>query len=564
MAALCRALDGMPLAIELAAARIRALSVEQIARPAQRPVPAAGRRRPHRAGPAADAAGHHRLEPRPADATRAGAAAAAVGVRGLVRWRWPSRSAPTSELPADDVLDLLAALVDKSLVSLDREVTGEARYRLLDTIREYAAGRLAASGEREVTRAAHRDYLMRLGDAIVARAFLPGDPPWRERVAMYRRIEVERANYRAALAECLERGDASRGLRLCSALRSPWVSYGDVPEGVSWFDRFLALDADVPPRVLARARVCRGELAFELQDYATAGECARSGLEIFRAAGDPREAAEAGALRLLGLVSLRAGRNDEALASVEASVEAARAARDNWEEGLALAARAAVIARQGQLSEAQSAFAEALEVIRHNNGWGVAQTLYGFGTLARVRGDYAAALQHFRDALALYQEIDSRPEIARCLAGIGWVAMAQLDLDLAGRSLADSLQLSLATGQRLAIARGIEAFAALAVMRDDLPAAVKLAAAGAALREAISPGRDGGGSRADALLESARQRLGSQAVATLAAAGRALTAYEAVAFALRLQPRPDGPPPAPGRARAARPAPGPAGRRCRR
>ena len=429
---------------------------------------------------------------------------------------------------------------------------------------------------------------MRLGDGIVARAFLPGDPPWRERVAMYRRIEVERANYRAALAECLERGDASRGLRLCIALRSPWVSYGDVPEGVSWFDRFLALDADVPPRVQARARVCRGELAFELQDYATAGECARAGLEMFRAADGPREAAEAGALRLQGLVSLRAGLTGEALASVEASVQAARAAHDNWEEGLALAARAAVIARQGQLSEAQSAFAEALEVIRHNNGWGVAQTLYGFGTLARVRGDYAAALQHFRDALALYQEIDSRPEIARCLAGIGWVAMAQLDLDLAARSLADSLQLSLATGQRLAIARGIEAFAALAVIRDDLPAAVRLAAAGAALREAISQGSAaGGGSRAEALLESARQRLGPQAVAALAAEGRAMTAYEAVTFAMRLRARADGPAPGPvngqpgqtvrpararpgraapltGAARPGRARPGPEPGRCRR
>ena len=543
VARLCRMLDGIPLAIELAAARIRALAVEQVAdRLSDRfGLLAAGDRtaplRQQTLRAAVDWS-YELLTPQEQALLRR------LSVFSGWNLEMAEEVCADGQIPADDILDLLAALIDKSLVSLDGEVTGDARYRLLDTIREYAAGLLAASGEREIIRAAHRDYLMQLGDGIVARAFLSGDPPWRERVAMYRRIEVERANYRAALAECLERGDASRGLRLCVALRSPWVSYGDVSEGISWFDRFLALRADVPPRGQARARVCRGELAFELQDYATAGECARAGLEIFRAADGPREAAEAGALRLLGLVSLRAGMNGEALASVEASVEAARAAHDNWEEGLALAARAAVIARQGQLSEAQSAFAEALEVIRHNNGWGVAQTMYGFGTLARVRGDYAAALQHFRDALALYQEIDSRPEIARCLAGIGWVAMAQLDLDLAARSLADSLQLSLATGQRLAIARGIEAFAALAVIRDDLAAAVRLAGAGAALREAISQGSAaGGGSRAEALLESARQRLGPQAVAALAAEGRALTAHEAVTFAMRLRARADGPAP---------------------
>jgi predicted ATPase/DNA-binding CsgD family transcriptional regulator/tetratricopeptide (TPR) repeat protein len=537
VARLCRMLDGIPLAIELAAARIRALAVEQVAdRLSDRfQLLASGDRtaplRQQTLRAAVDWS-YELLTPEEQALLRR------LSVFSGWNLEMAEEVCADEQIPADDVLDLLAALIDKSLVSLDGEVTGDARYRLLDTIGEYAADRLAASGEREIIRTAHREYLMRLGESIVSRAFLSGDPPWRERVAMYHRIEVERANYRAALAECLERGDADRGLRLCVALRSPWVSYGDVTEGIGWFDKFLALDARVPPRVQARALVCRGELAFELQDYATAGTCARAGLELFQSSDGPREAAEAGALRLLGLVSMRAGQVDAAMASVVASVAAARAARDNWEEGLALAVRATVIARTGELAEAERAFEEALEVIRDNNGWGVAQTLYGFGTLARQRGDNAGALQHFRSALALYQEIDARPEIARCLAGIGWVAMAQLDLDLAAGSLAESLQLSLATGQRLAIARGIDAFAALAVMRDDLAAAVRLAAAGAGLRAAISQGSvRSGGSRVEALLESARQRLGSQAVSALVAEGQAMTAHEAVTFALRLRAR---------------------------
>jgi predicted ATPase/DNA-binding CsgD family transcriptional regulator len=537
VARLCRMLDGIPLAIELAAARIRALSVEQVAgRLSDRfGLLASGDRtapvRQQTLRAAVDWSYELLTEPEQALLRR-------LSVFSGWNLEMAEQVCVDDQIPVDDVLDLLAALIDKSLVSLDGEVTGDARYRLLDTIGEYAAGRLAASGERAAIRAAHRDYLLELGESIVGRAFLPGDPPWPERVAMYHRVEVERPNYRSALSECLERGDAHLGLRLCIALRSPWVSYGDVPEGIGWFDRFLALDAEVPPRTRARALVCRAELAFEQQDYPAAGDCARAALELFGSATGPGEAAEAGALRMQALVSLRAGHADEALASIGASVEAARAAADNWEEGLALGIRAGLIARLGRLGDAQQAYTEALAVIRDNNGWGVAQILYGSGMLARQRGDSAAALQHFRDALALYREIDARPEIARCLAGIGWVALAQLDLSLAATSLADSLQLSLATGQRLAIARGLDAFAALAVIGDDLAAAAKLGAAGAALRAAIGQGASpGAGSRLDGLLDLARQRLGGPAVEALVAQGRQLTAYEAVAFALQLRDR---------------------------
>src|SRR5258708_16222272 len=104
---------------------------------------------------------------------------------------------------------------------------------------------------------------------------------------MYHRSAVERPNYRAALSACAERGDAEEGLRLCSALRSPWIAYGDVTEGISWFDRFLQLDQEVTPGVRARALMLRAELAFEQQDYPTAGQLAQAGLDLCRASGSP-------------------------------------------------------------------------------------------------------------------------------------------------------------------------------------------------------------------------------------------------------------------------------------
>jgi len=528
VARLCRTLDGMPLAIELAAARVGALSVEQIAA---------------------------RLGDR-FQLLASGIRTAPVRqqtLRAAVDWSYELLTGPEQVLlrrlavfsgwnlemaeqvcgdeaiPADQVLDLLAALIDKSLVTLDAELENDARYRLLDTIREYATGRLNASGEGPQTRRRHRDYMLTLTEGITAVAFLRGPPSWPARVAMYRRVLAERANSRLALAACEESGDAEAGLRLCSALRSPWLAYGEVTEGITWFDRFLPASENVAPPIVARALMLRSELAFEHQDYQDAAEFAQAGLGLSRTSGGPGGAI---ALRILSVVGMRAGRFQDAAADADRAIEAARSDGDPWEEGLGLAAKATIMARLGRLDDAQQAYQEALDVLRDNNGWGVAQTLYGFGGLARVRGDHGSALDHYRAALVLYREIDARAEIARCLAGIGSVALAQGDLPLARTSLAESLQLSLATGQRLFLARGLEAYAVLAVASSDPARAVKLEGAALALRKAVGHGPAGAGAgRRDGLLDAAREQLGAPAVAALLAEGSAMSPHEAVRFA---------------------------------
>jgi predicted ATPase/DNA-binding CsgD family transcriptional regulator len=546
VASLCRTLDGMPLAIELAAARVRALSIEQIAGRLDdrfRLLASGDRTAPPRQQTlraAVDWSYELLTEPEQILLRR-------LSVFAGWNLEMAEQVCADGAIPAGQVLDLLAALIDKSLVTLDAELDGDARYRLLDTIREYATDRLAVSGEQTAVRLLHRDYLLQLVESVVEKAFLRGDPPWPVRVAMYRRVEAERANCRAALALCLERGEAAEGLRLCSALRGPWIAYGDVSEGAGWFDRFLVLDAPVPGQLRAQALMLRAELAFEQQDYAVTAESAQAGLELCRAA-DGRGAA--GALRMLAVVSLRAGRPEEAMARADEAAAAAARDGDDWEEGLALAARAAVLARQGRLTEAQRAYEVALDVLRDNNGWGVAQTLYGFGGVARARGDQAAAMGHFSTALELYREIGARPEIARCLAGIAWLAISQRDLELAAASLAESLRLSLATGQRLAIARGIQAAAVLAAARDEPVKAVRLAGAALALLDAVGHLPSASAlAQADRLLDIARRRLGGGVVAGLLAEGGTLTAYAAVleatdAAAPELAPAgPKSPPP---------------------
>jgi predicted ATPase/DNA-binding CsgD family transcriptional regulator len=528
VARLCRTLDGMPLAIELAAARVRALSVEQIA---------------DRLGDRFQllASGDRTAPPRQQT------------LRAAVDWSyellteqeqvllrrlsvfagWTLEMAEgvcaDEMIPAASVLDLMAALIDKSLVTFELDASGGSRYRLLDTIKEYAGARLAASGEQAALRVRHRDFLLCLVEGVVAKAFVRGDPPWPQRVALYQRIATERPNYRLALAVTLDRGDAEEGLRICAGMRNPWVTYGDVAEGTEWFDRFLALPASVRDAVRGRALVLRGDLAFEQQDYPAAAECARQGRELCRMSGDPHEA---GALRLLAAISLRAGRHDEALGLIDEALATARAYGNDWEEGLALSIKAAVHARQGGLREAQRTLEAALDVLRDNNGWGVAQVLYGLGGLARAREDHQAATRYYEQALVLYRAIDARPEIARCLVGIGWVALAQGDLGRSTASLTESLQLSLATGQRRAVARGLDAFAALAAKADDLARAVRLTGAAMGLRSAAGQATPAGaGARRADLLEPARRRLGDGVIAGLLAEGRDMTANHAVKYA---------------------------------
>ena len=526
---LCRTLDGVPLAIELAAARIRALSTEQIAaRIGNRfRLLASGDRTAPRRQQTLLATVDWSFDLLTPDEQ--------ILLRRLsVFAGWSLEMAEDvcadDQIPAHRVLDLLAALIDKSLVALEDEVAGDARYRLLDTIKAYAAEQLATAGEEEDFRARHARHMLAQAEAVVSKGFVRGPPSWPERVVLYRQVDSEQSNFRAALAFWLAVADAERGLRLCSALRSPWVVHGDVTEGIGWFDRFLALNVAAPAAVRIRALMLSAELAFEHQDYLGAARRAQAAVTACTA---HHAASPAGGLRMLALINLRAGLPAAALDRADEAVAAARHHGDDWEEGLALVARAMVLARGGDLAAAQACYEEALDVLADNNGWGVAHALYGFGTLARARNDNAAALRHFRNALELFRAIDARTEIARCQAGIGWIVLGENDLATAAVSFAESLELSVATGQRLGIARGLEAVAALAATRGDAVTAIRLEGAAAAVRQVLGSYRPTTAqTRLDSVLAGSHLQLGEEVAASLAAEGGRLSTHEAARFAL--------------------------------
>jgi predicted ATPase/DNA-binding CsgD family transcriptional regulator len=533
VARLCRTLDGIPLGIELSAARVRALSVEQIAdrlRDRFRLLNSGDRTAPLRQQ-TLRATVDWSFELLDEDEQ--------MLLRRLAvfsGWNLDMAEQVCSDeaIPADAVLGLLISLIDKSLVVLDGEAAGDARYRLLDTIREYAAERLAEAGEKDTLSLRHRDCILALVEETAGGMFNRGEPPWPVRREVFRRGIAEYGNFRIALQTSLANGHADEGLRLCIGLRNLWVPHGDAREAAPWLDRFLVLPAgdagtaaEVPAQVRGRALACRAEIAFDLQDYDTLLRCAQESLDLSRASGD--EFPVPTALRVISQAAARAGRLGDAVAYIEEAVAAAEAAGNDWEAGLTMAARAAIMLRQKQLKSAQRSYEAALEVLSDNNRWGVAQVEYGMGALARTRGDAETAVRHYRDAMEIFRELDAWPEIARCQAGIGWIAVTSGDFDEAQDSLAENLRLNQVCGQRLGIARGLEAFAALSAARQQPERAARLAGAACQLREALGLGT---GTRIEELLEFARGRLGAAAAAALFAEGREMTADDATGFAL--------------------------------
>ncbi len=541
VARLCRTLDGIPLGIELSAARVRALSVEQIAdrlRDRFQLLNSGDRTAPQR---------QQTLRATVDWSYELLNAAEQVLLRRLATfsgWNLDMAEQVCSDeaIPAHAVLGLLISLIDKSLVVLDGEAAGDARYRLLDTIRQYAAERLEAAGEKDALSLRHRDCILALVEETASGMFNRGEPPWPVRRAIFRRGIAEYGNFRLALETSLAHGHADEGLRLCIGLRNMWLPHGDAREAATWLDRFLVLaSGEVSPRVRGRALACRAEIAFDLQDYDTLRRCATESLELSRASGDDSPVPTA--LRVMGQAAARAGRPGDAVTYVEAAVTAARTAGNDWEAGLTMAAKAAIAVRQGKLKSAQRAYQAALEILGDNNRWGLAQVEYGMGTLARARGDAGTAVRYYREAMAIFRELDAWPEIARCQAGIGWIAVTSGEFGLADGALAENLRLNQVCGQRLGIARGLEAFAALTAARQQPERAARLAGAACQLRESLGHG-SGIGPRLEEVLEFARGQLGASAAAVLFAEGREMTADDAVRFALGSDSGTPGPGPA--------------------
>lgn len=496
VAEICRKLDGIPLAIELAAARVQTLTVGQIA---------------------------ERLDDRFHLLTSGSrnAPTRQQTLEATLDWSFSLLSEPEQKVlsrlsvfaggwtleaaeavcaghgrEARDVLDQLTQLANKSLVVVERVPGQETRFRLLETIRQYARDKMQAAGEAGEVQRRHRDWYMNLAGQAESELKGPKQSAWIER------LERDHDNLRAALAWSLE-NDAVGALQLADRLGQFWFMRGHhFGEGKEWLLRALS-QAEAPEQAVARASAFRwlGMLTYFQGDYGAARSAYEQSLVLYRELQDPDGIAEA----IYYLADTAALQGD-------------------------------AVATRALFAEARSFMADNLTSLRSlGDQWNIARALNMLGELARVEGDYAAARLFYDESLLIRRELGDQRGMAVSLFNLGFVAHHDDDYQQAATFFEESLSLF----QKLESWRGVVdcllGLAGVAVSAGQPERAARLFGATEAVREAIHvgsvlsyPDR----LEYDRYIAAVRAQLDETAFTAAWAEGRELTLEQAIEYAL--------------------------------
>jgi predicted ATPase/DNA-binding XRE family transcriptional regulator len=392
---------------------------------------------------------------------------------------------PTTYDPRPTTLDQIMALVDKNLLSLSDGPDGEQRFGMLETIREYGLERLTASGESAAVRDAHARWCL----AFAQRA----DPALREhaQTIWLARLTIEHDNLRAALSWALERRNAELAQRLGVALAWFWRVRGYFDEGRRWLEQALALDAEASPTVRASALVDLARLAYQQGDYSGV-PWLEEALATFRA--EENSAGVASALATLGIILDDMGDHDRAAVLEDEALALFRALDDQPS---------------------------------------VVRTLNSRGLTAWDRGDYDQAQGLLEEALALARSLGSWYTVAQALNNLALVAYEQRDYDRAASLQAEALDLYRELDNLDGLAHSLENFAMITGARDDAERSARLFGAATALRARIgAPGRPSDHIFLERGMTAASNALGAEAYAKAWTEGESMPLDEALEYAL--------------------------------
>ena len=580
VAQICHRLDGLPLALELAAARIRFLSPQAI-------LERLDRRLRLLTGGAVDLPARHRT------------------LSAAIEWSYDLLTAPEKKLfrrlavfqgrrTLDaleavcnydgslelDMLDGITALVDKNLVGYGEGAGGESFYWLLETIHEYARERIEESGEAEELRWRHLAYFTSFAEQAEVELKGPRQKEW------LLRLEGVHNNLRSALEWSLQssEGEAQHwskvdlGLRLAGALCRFWYRRGYLNEGRMWANAAIsaANERPVKPPLALRAKVLGGAglLAWRQADYAEARALHEECLALYREAKDRAGIAEA--LNNLGMVAWRQADYDAAQRMCRQSQALFREEGDRHGFAKSLTNQAIIAFDKGDVASAFLLYQEALGIVRelqdkisiahlsNNIGIaafdqgnielarsmheeslatyrelgdlpGIATVLSSLGKIARLGAGSEStgkAREYYEEALALSRKMSDKHNIASALKNLGELAYVQGDFETARGLLGESLDLRHQMGDRQAIAQILAALGDVAASEGDFERAVRLLSAAAALAAAIgSPFSDAQQSAHTSVLDTAKARLGKTAWDAAHAEGRSMTMEQAVDYA---------------------------------
>jgi predicted ATPase/serine/threonine protein kinase/DNA-binding CsgD family transcriptional regulator/Tfp pilus assembly protein PilF len=445
---ICRRLDGLPLAIELAAARMRLLSPQALLSRLDRPlaVLTSGPRdlpaRQQTLRNTIDWSYNLLSEPEQILLRRM-----AVFVDGCSLEAIEAVCNGTGDLPID-VLDGVEALLSQSLLRQTAGADGEMRFGMLETIREYMAERLDQSGEAATVRHQHVAYSIDLAERAEPELHAERQGEW------LARLETEHDNVRAALSWALEAESAETVLRFGGALAEFWFLHGHHREGYRWMEMVLAREG-APPKVRAKALYGAAKLAEMLGNYVAAQALCTECLAISRERDDREMIATA--LNESAIISYNQSAYAVARTSCEESVAIRREIGDVAGTAATLNTLGVITYQQGDYDTARTYYEESLTLRRRlGDKAGIARTLNNLGLIARQQGDFVSARAQYEEGLAIRNELGIRDGIATSLDNLGVVALYQGEYDVAAARFAESLEIRRELGHREGIAATLD------------------------------------------------------------------------------------------------------------
>jgi non-specific serine/threonine protein kinase len=479
---ICQRLDGLPLAIELAAARVKMLSPESILSRLEN-------RLKLLTGGARDAPARQQT------------------IRGTISWSYYllnkeeqsllnrlavftggftlEAAEAMCEVGGDvEVLDGVSSLVDKSLLVQKDQPDGNARFRMLEIVKEYSLEQLEASGEAETVRERHARFFLNLAETAEPELLGARQAEW------LIRLEEEHDNLRSALRWSIEHAPET-ALRLAGAIWRLWDRHGHLTEGSRWLGAVLEKTTQTATPARVKALLGAGQMAWQLGDV------------------------------------------EAACAFVEESLRAGRETGDKLLIARACNGLGAVAMMQGDLAAARSLFEECLVVSREAGDKRMtAVALSNLGNVAEEQGDYAAARPLCEEALALARQAGNKYMLTTNLHNLASIAFHERDFMHAQRHHVECLALARELGDKRMITLSLNGFAALAARGGAWEKSARLSGAAEAVRESIDyEPTPGSRNFRDQLLKEVCAALGEQAFSQAIAEGRTLTLEEAVALA---------------------------------
>jgi predicted ATPase/class 3 adenylate cyclase len=566
VAEIVRRLDGLPLAIELAAARVRLFAPEAMLKRLETRLPlltGGARDLPERQRALREtiAWSYDLLTPgEQALFQRLAVFAGGMTLEGAEYVGPPEGMA--------DTLGGLERLVEHSLIQAAGAGDDEPRFRMLETIREFGLEQQEAAGEGVFTRSRHLGFFLDLAEQAALELNGASQGSWLER------LETEHDNLRLALAWAIELPDTAPAIRLAAALSPFWTMRGHFDEGRGWLERVLARDPAEPKAAVAAILGGAGSIARFQGDTDRATELLERSLALRQALGDRNGEAET--LTVLGHVAERQGDLTGAAARFEESLTIGRELGNDVVVGAALINLGIVADQQGAYDRAAERYEEALPIFRRlgdrrhesmaldnlgnverargdlaksaqfheaslaisrelGDAWGIAATLGNLGLVAHQHGDLEHARPFYEESLAGFRELGDRRGMENALDNLGHAMRQAGNLSRAASLHGESLTLSRDLGDLIGVAFGLEGIAAAAAMAGCADDALRIITAAEALRARIgAPLPPDLQPSHDQMIACARSTLGNAQFTDIRAAGGSLTWEEAVTAALKL------------------------------